>query len=293
MYGMAAADSSVTVVEDGYEDTIITGEAVALELRPTGFALAAAGAVIDWLLYFVGGSFLLIFGVLLPVATTSIGQDSAVLSAFVSAGIVVILVVIPTAVETATKGKSLGRFVVGARIVREDGGSIGFRHAFIRQIMALVEIYLTLGGVAAAFGLLNGKSKRAGDFFAGTYSQYERASKVLEPVFGVPSSLEAWALTADVARIPNRLAQRLTKFLRQAAALTPSTRDHFARQLATEASVYVSPVPQVDPELFIAAVVAVRRDREFAALTLENERLAQLDTALTGLPFGFPSADRE
>jgi len=288
---MAADGSSVTVVEDGYEDTIITGEAVALELRPTGFALAAAGAIIDWLVYFVGGILAFSFGVILPLSTTSIGQDSAVLSAFLSAGLIVILVVIPTAVEVATKGKSLGRLVVGARIVREDGGSIGFRHAFVRQIMALVEIYLTLGGIAAVFGLLNGKSKRAGDFFAGTYSQYERVSRVVEPVFGVPSSLTTWALTADVARIPNRLAQRLTKFLRQARALTPSTRDHFARQLATEASVYVSPIPQVDPEMFIAAVVAVRRDREFAALTLENERLATLDVALTSLPFEFPDRD--
>jgi uncharacterized RDD family membrane protein YckC len=292
MYGMAAADSSVTVVDDVYEDTIITGEAVALELRPTGFALAAAGAVIDWLVYFVGGALLLLLGVFPLLALAQI-DDSAIISAVLSAYIIIVLVVIPTAVEIATKGKSLGRLVVGARIVREDGGSIGFRHAFIRQIVALVEIYLTLGGIAAAFGLLNGKSKRAADFFAGTYSQYERVSKVIEPVFGVPSSLEAWAQTADVARIPTRLAQRLSKFLRQAPALTPTTRGQFARQLATEASVYVSPVPQVDAELFIAAVVAVRRDREYAALELENARLAQLDTALTGLPFGFPSANRE
>ena len=288
---MAAAGSSDIVLDDGVEDTIITGEAVALELRPTGFVLAAAGAIIDWLVYFVGG--LILFSVFFPlIASTPIGADSAVLSAVASTWLVLVLVVIPTAVEVASKGKSLGRLAVGARIVREDGGSIGFRHAFTRQIVALVEIYATLGGAAALFGLLNGKSKRAGDFLAGTYSQYERVSRIVEPVFGVPDSLTTWALTADVARIPNRLAQRLSKFLRQAHAMTPSTRTHFAAQLASEASVYVSPLPPVDPELFIAAVVAVRRNREFLALQLEADRLAQLDAALTALPFGFPESDR-
>ena len=33
---------------------------------------------------------------------------------------------IPTAVETLSQGKSLGKLAVGARIVRDDGGSIGF-----------------------------------------------------------------------------------------------------------------------------------------------------------------------
>jgi uncharacterized RDD family membrane protein YckC len=286
---MAAAVSTDALAYNDVEDTVMTGEAVALELRPTGFALAAAGAAIDFLVYAVGGGLVFIFAIVLPLSSSSLGSDSATVSAFFSAGIVVFLVAIPTAVELLTHGKSVGRLAVGARIVREDGGSIGFRHAFIRNLAGLLEIYATLGGTAAIFGLLNGKSKRMGDYFAGTYSQYERAPRVAEPTFGVPVELLGWATTADVARIPNRLAQRLTRFLRQAAQLTPSTRIHLAQQLATEVSVWVFPVPRVEPELFVAAVIALRRDREFAALELENERLAHLDAALTALPHDFPS----
>jgi uncharacterized RDD family membrane protein YckC len=285
---MAAQNSFDAIPYDDVEDTVMTGEAVALELRPTGFALAAAGAAIDFLVYGVGGLLLISFAVLVPLSASSLGNDSATVSAFVSASLVLVLVVIPVAVELLSNGKSLGRLAVGARIVREDGGAIGFRHAFIRNLSGLLEIYATVGGLAAIFGLLNGKSKRMGDFLAGTYSQYERVSRQPEPVFGVPVELYAWSVNADVARIPNRLAQRMTKFLRQAAQLTPSTREHIAHQLATEASVWVSPVPAARPELFVAAVVALRRNRELVALQLEQARLSQLGPALTGLPHDFP-----
>jgi uncharacterized RDD family membrane protein YckC len=285
---MASATSFDAIPYDDAEDTVMTGEAVALELRPTGFALAAAGAAIDFLVYGVGGMFFIIFAVLVPVSASSLGTDSATISAFLSASIVLVLVVIPVAVELLSNGKSLGRLAVGARIVREDGGAIGFRHAFIRNLSGLLEIYGTLGGIAAIFGLLNGKSKRMGDYLAGTYSQYERVPRAVEPTFGVPAQLQSWSLTADVARIPNRLAQRMTKFLRQAAQLTPTTREHIAHQLATEASIWVFPVPAVDAELFVAAVIALRRDRELAALRLEQTRLNQLRAALTGLPHDFP-----
>jgi uncharacterized RDD family membrane protein YckC len=270
------------------EDTVMTGEAVALELRPTGFALAAAGAAIDWLVYLGGGLLFITFAVVMPLSASPLGQDSATIAAFVSASLVLVLVVIPVAVELLTHGKSLGRLAVGARIVREDGGEIGFRHAFIRNLVALLEIYLTFGGFAALFGLLNGKSKRMGDYLAGTYSQYERVSPISASTPDIPPSLATWALTADVGRLPNRLVLRMAAFLRQAPRLTPTTRALYGSQLAGEASLWVSPIPPANSEEFLAAVLAVRRNRELTARSLESERLSRLGPALTGLPHGFP-----
>jgi uncharacterized RDD family membrane protein YckC len=285
---MATVAATDATFADETEETVMTGEAVALELRPTPFILAAAGAAIDWAVYFIGGILAIIFGIILPLSTSDLGQDSATLSAFVTTGIVLVLIVIPTAVELLSKGKSLGRLAVGARIVRDDGGAIGFRHAFIRNLLALVEIYVTFGGLAAIVGLLGGRSKRLGDLLAGTYSQYERAPRIADPLFGVPFELQAWALTADVARIPTRLSLRAVKFLRQAGAFTPTTRAAIADQLAGELALWVSPVPNVASEVFVAGVVASRRDREFRAHQLEDERLAQVEPALRALPHGFP-----
>jgi uncharacterized RDD family membrane protein YckC len=289
---MAAADSAHNLyLYEEPEDVVMTGEAVALDLHPTGYALAAAGAIIDWLVYVVGGIFFLIYAVELPLGATELGQDGAVQSAAVSATLVLVLIAIPTAVELLSKGKSLGRLAVGARIVRDDGGAIGFRHAFIRSLVGLIEI-VPIGAIAAIVGLLNGRSKRLGDYLAGTYSQYERVAKIAEPLFGVPDQLRGWAATADVARIPLRLALRSSRFLRQAGQLTPSTRAAHAASLAAELAPWVSPIPTTDPELFIAAVVAVRRERELAAHDRERRELAHLQAALTWVPPGFPLRDQ-
>jgi uncharacterized RDD family membrane protein YckC len=285
---MAAAGSGDAVLAHDVDDIVMTGEAVGLELRPTPFVLAAAGAAIDWVVYFLGGILAISFGIIVPLSASPLADDSSTVGIFVTVGLVLVFIVVPTAVELLSKGKSLGRLAVGARIVRDDGGAIGFRHVLIRNLLSLLDFYVSFGGVAAIVGLTNDKSKRLGDLLAGTYSQYERAPRVDEPVFGVPLELQAWALTADVARIPNRLALRATKFLGQAGQLTPTTRTSIASQLAQELSTWVSPVPAGSPELFVSAVIALRRDRELRAHQLEAARLASVGPALESLPHGFP-----
>lgn len=270
---------------EDWADELLTGEAVALDLRPAPFALRAAGAAIDFVAYFG-----LYVGIIL-VAFMSVGAgafDPAIGGILGIAGLVISLIVIPTAVETATRGKSLGKLAVGARIVREDGGSIGFRHALIRSLVGLLEVYMTIGGLAAIVGLLGRRSKRLGDLIAGTYSQYERVSKRVEPVFGIPNELVGWAQNADVARLPIQLNRRIAQFLGQASRLTPASRAKLAQGLANETAVFVSPVPDVDPELFLAGVTVLRRERETSALELERAGLERLGPALTGLPHGFP-----
>jgi uncharacterized RDD family membrane protein YckC len=268
------------------DDTeLMTGEAVGLDLRPTSFVLRGAGALVDVIVY-LG---VWIAGVLVVNSPALAGAlDDAAVKAVTIASLVFCIVVLPTAVELLTHGKSLGRLMVGARIVRDDGGAIGFRHAFIRALTGVLELFMSLGGIAALFGLLNGRTKRMGDILAGTYSQYERVQRREPEVFGVPVALVGWSRSADVARMPDGLARRIAQFLRQAGGLTPETRIRVAAQLANEAARFVSPLPQADPELFLAAVAAVRRERELLALQLTKQRLGSVEPVLTGLPHRFP-----
>ena len=258
---------------------------MALDLRPASFVLRAAGAAIDFIVYFGG---LMAFVIWIFSAAESAGLDPALAPALSIAAMVICLVGIPTVVELLTQGKSLGKLAVGARIVRDDGGAIGLRHALIRSLVGVLELYFTFGAFAALVALFSTRSKRLGDLVAGTYSQYERVPTHLPAVFGVPLALQEWARTADVARMPDALARRIAHFIAQAPSLTPVTRDRLARELATEASVHVSPIPHVPAELFLAAVVAIRREREFAALQLQKLGLARLSPVLGGLPHGFP-----
>lgn len=267
------------------DDELVTGEAVGLDVRPASFVLRLAGVVIDYVVYLLALAGLL---VVVSLAASRGLVDSSTSKALVVVALVLCLVVAPTAVETATRGRSLGKLAVGARVVRLDGGAIGFRHAFTRALVGLLEIVTTTGGIAVVVALLNGRSRRLGDLMAGTYALNERAPKESRVVYGVPVALTGWATTADVARLPDSLARRISAFLQQAPRLVPASRIRVAAGLAAEASAYVSPLPAVDPETFVAAVSALRRERELQALRDEAAVLERLRPALEGVPPGFP-----
>ncbi|QAY74553.1 RDD family protein [Agromyces protaetiae] len=271
-----------TPVARSADDALITGEAVALDVRPASALIRGGGTAIDVLLTVV-----LFIGVLLALA--GLRLDEAATRAILVASAVFVVVVVPTAVETATRGRSLGKLALGLRVVRDDGGSIGFRHAFIRALTGVLELYMTFGGLAVLVGFLHPASKRLGDVLAGTHAQVERAPHVETQTFGVPAGLTAWAATADVGRLPDSLERRVASFFRNAPHLTPASRARQAHSLAAETAPFVSPVPAAPAELFLAAVVALRRERDLAALALEQGRLDQLAPVLTETPVGFPA----
>jgi uncharacterized RDD family membrane protein YckC len=267
------------------DDELLVGEAVGLDVRPASFVLRAGGGIIDFIISFA----ILIVLVLGVGGLASAGViDEALVAALIISATVMCFVVIPTTVEVLMKGRSVGKLAVGARIVRDDGGAISIRHSVIRGLVGALEIYMTLGSIAVVTALLNTKSKRLGDLLAGTYSQHERVPVPVSNVRGVPVMLQAWAEVADVARLPDRLAQRVVQFLLQSPRMSPATRERLADELAVEVTPYVSPIPHVHPALFLAGVAAVRRDREYAALTLQQGALTRLDPILQSLPHGFP-----
>jgi uncharacterized RDD family membrane protein YckC len=267
------------------EQELVTGEAVALDVRPASVILRGAGTMIDWVAYI--GLFLLMAILVTQLFGDSI--DQALAQALAVAGLVFSLLIVPMLVETLSHGRSLGRWAIGARIVRDDGGATGLRHAFIRALMGVIEIFITFGGLAATAALLNSRSKRIGDLLAGTYSQHERVPRFSEPSFVLPPVLAEWAATVDVARLPDRLSRRVAQFLRQAHQLSPDTRVRLAASLAAEVTPFVSPLPSVPPEYLLIGVAEVRRNREYAGHVLEQSRLATLAPVLTGLPHDFPN----
>jgi uncharacterized RDD family membrane protein YckC len=279
---MIAMPLAVTFETPG-ERELITGEAVALDVKPASYILRAAGTAIDWLI-----SVLVVIGALLLLTFTGGELDPALSRLLIVLTVVFGMVVLPLTVELATRGRSLGKLVVGARVVREDGGAIGFRHAFIRALVGVLELYMTFGGLAALVGLLNPRSKRLGDLLAGTYSQLERVPTVAPLTVGLPPELAGWASTADVARLPDRLSRRISQYVRQAGHLTPAARMGLSAELAHETARYVSPLPPVNAETFLLAVTVLRREREAAALRLEQERLDRLRPTLAALPHSFP-----
>jgi uncharacterized RDD family membrane protein YckC len=283
---MPAQDAAAARVIEIHQDEVLTGEAVALDVQPVGFFLRALGTLIDVLL---GIAVFVLFAL---VTSWLVGQsvvDVVALPILTVTILVTVTVVIPTAVETMTRGRSLGKLTVGGRIVRTDGGASGFRQAFIRALVGVFEIWLTAGAVAALVGAFTPRAQRLGDLMAGTYSERTRTPRLPPPAPPVPPGLAAWAAIADVARLPDRLSRRIAQFVQSADAMQPAARARLAASLAAESAAHVSPVPAVDGETFLRAVVAILRDRELRALQLEQQRVAALTATASGVPRGFPA----
>lgn len=263
--------------------SVITGEAVVLELRPASFGARAVSLMIDVL-----AQILVIVGVVIAVGNTIGGSfDPALSQALGLVLVVLVLVILPVTVETVTRGKSLGRLVMGLRIVRDDGGSIRFRHAFIRGMLAVLEIYFLLGSLAFLVAVFNERSKRLGDLLAGTYSMHERVVVKTRTRAVLPPSLQDWIRTADVAQLPDALTRRISQFIGQASRLTPPARAALAVELAGEASAFVFPAPPAGtlPEDFLNAVVSERRDRDYTRMAKQRERTSRTAEQLHKLPF--------
>ncbi len=277
---MAAPGSLVTIAQD----EILTGEAVALDVQPVGFFLRAVGVLIDMV-----ASVLLLLGVVWFLDRVGGNLwDSSLAPIVLISTIVLVWVVLPTAVETFSRGRSLGKLAVGSRIVRLDGGAAGFRHAFIRSLTGVFELWMTLGAVAAMVAMFTPRAQRLGDLLAGTYAERTRAQPLPLPAAPLPPELTGWAEIADVGRLPDRLARRALHFVRIAPQLDPTSRLRNAEAICTEVRAYVSPVPDVHPEVFLRGVVAIRRERDAASLAGQSERVASLTAGTDAPPAGFP-----
>lgn len=263
--------------------SVVTGEAVVLELKPAGFAARGLSVLID-----IVAQIVLAVLVLLLIGNVLGGAlDPALTSALTLVVVVLLILVIPVTVETITRGKSLGRLVMGLRIVRDDGGAIRFRHAFIRGMLAILEIYMLVGSLAFLVSLFNERSKRLGDLLAGTYAMRERVVSRPRALAVMPPGLQQWSQTADIGRLPDALARRMSQFLAQAPRLTPQARHALSVDLAAEASHHVSPPPPADthPEEFLHAVIASRRDRDYESMMRQRERSEATAKRLHSLPF--------
>lgn len=257
--------------EPDFSDELITGEAVVLELHPASFITRALAVAVDVVVTGVG---LALVTWLLYATTGSI--DPAAGSALGLVTTLAVLIGIPILVETLTRGRSLGKWLAGLRVVRDDGGPIRARHALIRGLLAVLEIYWSLGSLALVTSLLNRRGKRLGDLLAGTHVIRERQPRQVTAQVMLPPHLAPWVRNADLGRLPDPLARACRQFLARADRLTPQARAHLGLGLAEQVSGLVAPPPPpgTHPEDFLAAVLAERRDRDYARLWRESQQRA-------------------
>lgn len=241
----------------------VTGEAVVLELRLAKLASRSLALGIDLavqLSVFLVGTFV--------VAGVVSFVDDALATALALVFYVAVIVGYPVAMETATRGRTLGKMALGLRVVREDGGPIRFRHALVRGLLSVVEIWLTFGSVALITSLASPRGKRLGDLLAGTVVVRERIPVRGTPMAAMPPPLAAWAGGLDLSQVPDDLALAARQFLARADELAPEVRDRMGARIAGSLAAVTAPPPPpgTPPWAFLSAVLAERRRRELERL---------------------------
>lgn len=239
---------------------LVTGEAVALELRPAKLPSRALAVLIDmvvaWSAY---------MAVTLGLLAAAGSLDDAAVAAIAVATFVLVLVGVPIAVETLSHGRSLGKLACGLRVVRDDGGPIRFRHALVRGAVGVVEILMTFGVVACIASLVSERGRRLGDVFAGTLVVRERVpAGRAEYVPAPPPWLVGRFAELDLSAVPDGLWLAVRQYLTRMGQLDPQVGWAMAERLANDVMARTgAPAPEgVPPAAFLAAVVHERQARE-------------------------------
>ena len=237
---------------------LVTGEAVALDLQTAGVPSRILAALLDGL-----AQGLLFVAILLLVAAS--GGTEATTAAFTIVGIVVAGLAYPVLMESLLRGRTLGKMALGLRVVRDDGGPIGVRHALVRGLVGFFveRPGITSGSAAVICALLNSQGKRLGDLAAGTIVVQERVAHTHQGQVAMPPPLAGWAATLDLSQLSDELVQRARAFLTRWSSLTPAAQAEIGGRLASEVATVVFPGPPagVPAWAYLSAVVAERRRR--------------------------------
>jgi uncharacterized RDD family membrane protein YckC len=260
-------------------DQLVTGEAVALEVRPARFPSRALAVILDLMV----AMFAWIIVMVLLFATMETIDDAA--GAAISLGSFLLIPIGgPIAVEALSRGRSLGKLALGLRVVRDDGGPIGFRHALVRGLIGMFEIVLTSGIVACVASLASERGRRLGDVFAGTLVVRERVPG--GQVMGTPPP-PPWLMGRftglDLSGVPDDLWLAVRQYLTRMRQLDPAVGHEVAHRLASDVAARTGAQTQgVPAPEFLAAVHYERQMREVVRAQAAAQALARVQAPAAG-----------
>ncbi|MGV9624556.1 RDD family protein [Streptomyces tendae] len=260
---------------------LVTGEAVALELRPARLPSRALAVLLDLV---VAVAVYVAVTIALVASTSSL--DGAAQTALTIASFVLVLVGGPIAVETLSHGRSLGKMACGLRVVRDDGGPIRFRHALVRGLIGVIEILMTFGVIACIASLVSARGRRLGDVFAGTLVVRERVPFSSAGFVPPPPPWLAGRFSGlDLSAVPDDLWLAVRQYLARTGQLDPRVGWAMAERLAADVAARTgAPVPRdVPPPAYLAAVLQERQARE-------ARRAFGATAATDGAPWSVPGA---
>lgn len=264
---------------------IVTGEAVPLDIRVARLGSRVLALLLDLIIQVVlYGALQIAVAVGVSALVASGVVDMALWTALSVVVMVFVLVGYPTVMLTLTRGRTVGKMALGLRVVRDDGGPVGFRHSLTRTLVGVaVEwpgVLLPFGGwiISMVSMTANPLSKRLGDHAAGTFVVHERDLEAWGWVPAMPPGLAVWASTLDLAGLDDELALAVRHYLARNRKLREPARTRLGHSLAREVAVVTSPPPPAGTPgwAYLAAVHAERHQRAMRRLAAVRGRAASV-----------------
>jgi uncharacterized RDD family membrane protein YckC len=238
---------------------VITPEAVVLELPTAGVATRAFARLVDLVVQ------LLVFAVLANVffLTAVVGVSPVLIGLLLG---FVTLFVVPIGMEIVWRGRSVGKAMFGLRVVGRDGAPESPRQAVVRGLVALIDLYASLGSVAIVSAMFSGATQRAGDLAAGSVVIRSRSASVsATPIaFHAPAGYEHYVASLDVGALEDEDFSLIREFLMRVKELGGVERRQLAVRLAeaTRDRIHHQLPSSVDPEIWLICVASAYQRRQ-------------------------------
>ena len=296
-----------SALSDHAQTRFVTGEAVHLDVRVARLGSRALARIIDAVIQVVLYVALMILLTILAALLGNIGViifDQAIGITITLGALVVAMLGYPIVLETTTRGRTLGKLVLGLRVVRDDGGPVTFRHAVTRSLVGFaVEWPGVLGApltwLATIWTMVaSPQSKRIGDHVAGTIVIHERTPAAWGWAPTMPPELATWAATLDLTGLDDDLALGTRNFLARNRRIREPARTELGLRLAREVAAVTNPPPPPGTPgwRYLAAVHAERHRRAMRQLAAVRARAATVWpdlAAVTAAPAPWPTRSPE
>lgn len=247
-----------------YEDriSIATPEGVDLRLTLAGLGSRAVARIVDQLIQ---------TGVLIAVALLAglAGGAGSVAGALFLVVLFLVQFGYDVLFETLASGRTPGKRWSGLRVVRSDGGPVGFVPSAVRNLVRLVDFLPGVYAVGMAAVLASRRNQRLGDMAAATLVVRERhggrrpAPAPAAAASGTwPPTADAGAVAWDVSAVTADELATVRRFLERRSGLTADARARLAGELADRLRPkVVGPPPGQAPEAFLEALAAAKAAR--------------------------------
>ena len=243
-------------------DGIITPEAVVLDVETAGVASRVFAGLID-----VAVQMGMLWVGMLVIAAGG-GLDESASATTASLLIAAVMMGYPVALETLTRGRTVGKRAMGLRAVTIEGAPIRLRHALLRMMGGLIDRYLPpIGVTGTLFVLGTRRHQRVGDLLAGTVVIRDPALTSLPPAlwFPVPPGLEQFAATIDPTAMTDEQYTVIRSFLMRNREFTPAARFAVAADLASRVAATLGHegAAWLAPEDYLLCVISRYQRRNF------------------------------